>query len=272
MTEKVSKQRSAKKRQPLIPQNRERTVPILPGTAATDYERYLRTDELLSLQKPPEERSHPDELMFQVVHQASELILKGTANELERARESIGAGDYSRVVKLMDRAFRLLDRAIDLLNVLETLTPYEYHVIRAGLGHGSGLDSPGFLSLLHLAPRLGNSFFTQLERAELSAEELYRRSGEFLPLHEVAEKLLDFDERMQLFRFHHMKLAHRIIGGDVLGTTGRPVDILRQRQEHVLYRELWEVRNEITARVNAETHMKGQGHGREEGPRRESKP
>ena len=267
MTEKPSNQGSAKKRQPLIAQNREMTVPILPGTAATDYERYLRTDELLSLQKPPEERSHPDELMFQGVHQASELILKGTANELERARESIGDGDYTRAVKLMDRAFRLFDQAIHLLNVLETLTPYEYHVIRAGLGHGSGLDSPGFLSLLHLAPRLGQAFFYQLDRTGLDVGQIYRRSSEFLPLHEVAEKLLDFDERMQLFRFHHMKLAHRIIGGDVLGTTGRPVDILRQRQEHVLYRELWEVRNEITARVNAKTKMKGRGHGREEGPR-----
>ena len=267
MTEKASKEGSAKERQPLIPQNREMTVPILPGTAATDYERYLHTDELLSLQKLPEERSHPDELMFQVVHQASELILKGTANELERSRESIGDADYTRAVKLMDRAFRLFDRAIDLLSVLETLTPYEYHVIRAGLGHGSGLDSPGFLSLLHLAPRLGEVFFDQLDRARLNAEQLYCRSAEFLSLHEVAEKLLDFDERMQLFRFHHMKLAHRIIGGDVLGTTGRPVDILRQRQQHVLYRELWEVRNEITARVNAKTKMKGQGHGREQGPR-----
>lgn len=267
MKEKSSKRRSAKKRKPLVPQNREMTVPILPGTAATDYERYLRTDELLSLQKLAAERSHPDELMFQVVHQASELILKGAANEIERAREAILIGDYTRGVKLMDRALRLFDRAIDLLGVLETLTPYEYHVIRAGLGHGSGLDSPGFLSLLHLAPRLGEAFFDQLDRAGLGAEELYRRSAEFLPLHEIAEKLLDFDERMQLFRFHHMKLAHRIIGGDVLGTTGRPVDILRQRQQHVLYRELWEVRNEITSRVNARTRMKGQGHGREQGPR-----
>jgi len=238
------------------------TQPILPGTAATDYERYLRTDELLSLQKPAEERSHPDELMFQVVHQASELLLKGTANELERARDSIAEGDLPRALKLMDRAFRLLDPTIDLLHVLETLTPYEYHVIRAGLGHGSGLDSPGFLSLLHLAPRLGQAFFDQLDNAELTVEQLYRRSAEFLSLHEVAEKLLDFDERMQLFRFHHMKLAHRIIGGDVLGTTGRPVDILRQRQEHVLYRELWEARNQITARVNAKTKMQDQGHGR----------
>jgi len=200
--------------------------------------------------------------MFQIVHQASELLLKGTANELDRARSSIAEGDYTRAVKLMDRGFRMLDRAINLLDVLETLTPYEYHLIRAGLGHGSGLDSPGFLALLHLAPRLGQGFFDQLDKAAIALEELYRRSAEFLSLHEVAEKLLDFDERVQLFRFHHMNLAHRIIGGDVLGTTGRPVDILRQRQEHVLYKELWEVRNEITARVNAKTKMDDQGHGR----------
>lgn len=257
------KQKSASKpHAPLVAQNREMTQPILPGTAATDYERYLRTDELLALQKPPEQRSHPDELMFQLVHQASELLLKGTANELERARESITKRDYVSAVKLMDRSFRLLDRAIDLLHVLETLTPYEYHVIRAGLGHGSGLDSPGFLSLLHLAPRLGQALFDQLDASGMEIKELYRRHTEFLPLHEVAEKLLDFDERVQLFRFHHMKLAHRIIGGDVLGTTGRPVDILRQRQEHVLYKELWEVRNEITAEVNAKTKMEQQGHGR----------
>jgi tryptophan 2,3-dioxygenase len=255
-------QKKSPKHLPLIPQNREMTKPILPGTAATDYERYLRTDELLSLQKPAEKRSHPDELMFQLVHQASELLLKGTGNELERAREAIAEGNSTRGVKLLDRSFRMLDRAIDLLHVLETLTPYEYHIIRAGLGHGSGLDSPGFLSLLHLAPRLGQAFFDQLDAAGVSVEELYRRSDEFLALHEVAEKLLDFDERVQLFRFHHMKLAHRIIGGDVLGTTGRPVDILRQRQEHVLYKELWEVRNEITARVNAKTRMEDQGHGR----------
>jgi hypothetical protein len=37
--------------------------PILPGKGASDYERYLRTDELLDLQKPPEAMSHPDELV-----------------------------------------------------------------------------------------------------------------------------------------------------------------------------------------------------------------
>src|SRR5213593_2496256 len=51
-------------------------APILPGAGASDYERYLRTDELLSLQKTEEERSHHDELLFQTAHQSSELWLK----------------------------------------------------------------------------------------------------------------------------------------------------------------------------------------------------
>src|SRR5688572_3147918 len=50
--------------------------PVLPGSAASDYERYLRTDELLSLQKTPDEQLHRDELLFQTIHQSSELWLK----------------------------------------------------------------------------------------------------------------------------------------------------------------------------------------------------
>ena len=57
--------------------------PILAGPGGSDYERYLRTDELLSLQRRPEEQAHRDELLFQTAHQASELWLKLLANEEE---------------------------------------------------------------------------------------------------------------------------------------------------------------------------------------------
>jgi len=61
--------------------------PVLPGRGASDYERYLRTDELLSLQKPPDDRVHRDELLFQTVHQASELWLKLASAEVQDAAE-----------------------------------------------------------------------------------------------------------------------------------------------------------------------------------------
>ena len=224
--------------------------PILPGKGASDYERYLRTDELLSLQKSTEELLHPDEMTFQVVHQASELLLKGVSWELERARTLIADGDFSNSAQLLRRGNHMLEYPISLLHVLETITPYDYHLIRAGLGHGSGLDSPGFLALLHVGPRLGEAFHNQLDRANLSVDELYRRHTEFFALHDVAERLLDFDERVHLFRFHHLKLAQRIIGGGVVGTMGTPVEVLHQRMEHLFYKELWDVRNRITAKAN----------------------
>ena len=224
--------------------------PILPGKGASDYERYLRTDELLALQKHAEEFLHKDEMTFQVVHQGSELLLKGVSWELERARGHIVEGDFSNAARLMRRANQMLEYPISMLHVLETITPYDYHLIRAGLGHGSGLDSPGFLSLLHIAPRLGEVFYAQLHQAKLSVDDLYRRHDEFFGLHDVAERLLDFDERVQLFRLHHLKLAQRIIGGGVVGTMGTPVEVLHQRMEHVFYKELWDVRNQITAKAN----------------------
>ena len=231
--------------------------PILPGTAASDYERYLRTEELLALQKKTAELLHKDELTFQVVHQSSELLLKGAAFELERAFEHIAEGDFLNAARLIRRANMEIDYPIQLLHILETITPYDYHLIRAGLGHGSGLDSPGVLALLHICPRLGQAFFEQLRQAKVSVDDIYRRHQEFFALHDVAERLLDFDERVHIFRFHHLKLAQRIIGGGVVGTMGTPVEVLHQRMEHLFYKELWDVRNQITAKATESMRESG---------------
>ena len=64
-------------------------APLLEGSGASDYERYLRTDELLALQKTPEEWVHRDELLFQTVHQSSELWLKLASSEVEEAARPV---------------------------------------------------------------------------------------------------------------------------------------------------------------------------------------
>lgn len=92
--------------------------------------------------------------------------------------------------------------------------------------------------------------------------ERYLRTDELLALQKKTEEMLNFDERMQAFRFHHLKLAQRIIGGEVVGTMGTPVEILQQRMERgILYKALWEVRNEITAKMNAAISEDSKGHG-----------
>src|SRR5207237_6997387 len=132
-------------------------------------------------------------------------------------------GELRQAARLMRRANQTLDFPIALLHILETITPYDYHMIRAGLGHGSGLDSPGFLGLLHIGPRLGEALSAGMQGAGLTVKEMYRRHAEFPDLHELAEAMLDFDERLQLFRYHHLMLAQRIIGVAVIGTMARAV-------------------------------------------------
>ncbi len=69
---------------------------MLPGAGASDYERYLRTDELLALQKTAEEWVHRDELLFQTVHQTSELWLKLATTEVDEAAACSRAGSSRR--------------------------------------------------------------------------------------------------------------------------------------------------------------------------------
>ena len=81
-------------------------------------------------------------MTFQVIHQASELVLKGVTWELERARAFIADGDFFNSAQLLRRGNHMLEYPISMLHELETITPYDYHLIRAGLGHGSGLRLP----------------------------------------------------------------------------------------------------------------------------------
>src|SRR5512133_3234943 len=127
-----------KELEPGMNKTEELRKPILPGQGASDYERYLRTDELLALPQKTEALLHPDEMTFQVVHQASELLMKGAAFELERALQCVTQGDFLNAARLIRRANTELEYPISMLHILETITPYDYHIIRGGLGHGSG--------------------------------------------------------------------------------------------------------------------------------------
>src|SRR5437764_2641583 len=152
--------------------------PVLPGTAASDYERYLRTDELLALQKPPEERVHHDELLFQTVHQSSELWLKLATTECEEAAAKLERGEVPPALRLLRRAVLCLQYVTTQIEMLNQMDPWEYQQIRVVLGHGSGFDSPGFRAVPHVTQRLWKAFDRLLERAGLELTELYRHGRE----------------------------------------------------------------------------------------------
>ena len=64
--------------------------PVLPGEAGSDDERYLSTEELRTLQNGSGEWVHRDELLFQVVHQFSELRLRLASSHAGTAAVLVG--------------------------------------------------------------------------------------------------------------------------------------------------------------------------------------
>jgi len=226
--------------------------PVLPGEGASDYERYLRTDELLALQKTPEEMVHRDELLFQTVHQSSELWLKLACFEVETATQQLRAHDVAAALRLLRRASDCLKIATQLLDMLEHMSPWEYQTIRRILGHGSGFDSPGFRNIRRVSPSLGEAFNALRHEQDLSLVDLYVRGREFEELYQLAEALIEWDERVSVWRFRHYKVVARVIGDEVVGTQGTPVELLGGLIKNKMYADLWQVRNDLTSRANEE--------------------
>jgi tryptophan 2,3-dioxygenase len=237
--------------------------PILPGEGASDYERYLRTDDLLALQKPPEERTHPDELLFQTVHQSSELWLKLATSEVERAIGHVEAGELAPALRLLRRASLCLDFITRQLDMLEQMSPWEYQEIRRVLGHGSGFDSPGFREVRRVTPPLGAAFEGAVAGAGLDVVELYVRGREHEELYQLAEALVEWDERITMWRIRHYKVVARIIGDQVVGTQGTPVEVLGKMIHHNFFPALWRARNQLTKRAQDEERAESEvpGHG-----------
>jgi tryptophan 2,3-dioxygenase len=225
--------------------------PVLPGGAPSDYERYLNTEELLALQKSPDEWVHRDELLFQVTHQSSELWLKLARADADEAAGLVEAGDFPSALRLLSRASLCLRFVTVQLDMLERMDPWEYQEIRKVLGHGSGFDSPGWRELRHVFPRLGQAFHAARRESGLSLEDVYVRGREHEQLYLLAEALIELDERAQLWRMRHYQVVARVIGDKVVGTQGTPVELLGRLISKTSYPELWEVRNELTARSKA---------------------
>jgi len=226
--------------------------PVLEGPGGSDYERYLRTDELLALQKTPDEWAHRDELLFQTVHQSSELWLKLAVAEVEEGSRLTAAGELGSAIRNLRRGVDCLKLVTQALDMLEHLSPWEYQEVRKVLGHGSGFDSPGFRAVQHATPRLGAAFHAALGRAGLTLIELYTASRANEELYQLAELLIEWDERIVVWRVRHFVVVERIIGGAVIGTQGTPVEVLGKLIHKRYFQDLWELRNGLTARSQAD--------------------
>ena len=127
---------------------------------AVTYTKYLKIDELLSLQRPRDEIEH-DEMLFIVIHQVYELWFKVVLHELDYACRLLGRGDAPRVVHTLRRVLEILKVMVAQLDILETMTPTEFLTFRERLDHASGFQSDQFRALEFL---LGHKSREAVER------------------------------------------------------------------------------------------------------------
>ena len=222
--------------------------PILEGRGDSDYERYVRVAELLELQKPVELLSHPEERLFQVMHQTAELWLHHVDYEMDRIVAALGEEQTDSASELLHRCRLIVDLLREQIIVLETMSPADYHVIRTtSLGRGSGQESPGFAKLLECGKRIWPLFEAVIEKRGVSVLEIERKPSEHRELFRLVQAMLDYDEAFLKWRYTHMRLAFRIIGSRVMSLKGVPAAQLESGTREPLFPKLWETISELTA-------------------------
>ncbi len=232
-----------------------------------NYGSYLALNELLGLQRP--RSPHPDELLFIVVHQASELWFKEILHELDLLIDAFSRHEAEFALFHMGRINALMRIVSAQLSALETLPPQHFAEFRRHLGTSSGSQSvqfraieavsglrePHFIQVLQehgpipdlvqralARPALQDYFLDLLKAHETELEALYtgeRPSTLFF----LAEALLEYEQQFGQWRFAHVQLVERVLGPHTGGTGGTlGAKYLSRTIDQKFFPALWAVR------------------------------
>lgn len=115
------------------------------------YGEYLHLAEVLNAQHLRSDQH--DEMLFVVIHQASELWLKLAGHEVKAAIQNVKDDDFRHAFKVIARVKLILVQLTQSWSILSTMTPVDYLKFRDTLGPASGFQSYGYRKLEFL---LGN--------------------------------------------------------------------------------------------------------------------
>jgi tryptophan 2,3-dioxygenase len=213
-----------------------------------------------------------DELLFIVVHQASELWFKVILADLGALIDAMEHADAGRALWHIQRINTLMRIVSQQLSSLATLPPQRFAAFRGYLGTSSGAQSVQFRALeaasglrekafmealeergpvpepvsKALARPTLQSLFVNLVKSEgTTLDELYTRPGPNL-LFFLAEALLEYEQNFAEWRFKHVQLVERVIGPMTSGTGGTLGSAyLRRTIDQRFFPALWEVRSRL---------------------------
>jgi len=239
------------------------------------YSSYLALAELLQLQRPRSKPEHPDELLFIIVHQASELWFKLILHELEGLIALLEARDTLGALTSVRRVNALVHIVTAQLSALETLPPQRFAQFRGYLGTSSGSQSVQFRAIEAMSgmrdehflqvlrqhgeiapqvkqalakPTLQQLFDDLLDAHNVTLEQIYAEPNQ-RPLQMLAEGLLEYEQGFAMWRFLHVQLVERIIGPATSGTGGTlGSKYLQKTISQRFFPKLWEVRSKFFQR------------------------
>ena len=162
--------------------------------AEMTYADYLGLERLLSAQHPLSD--HPDELLFIIQHQTSELWFTLVLHELRGVRRYLEEDDVSRARKGLARVKHIFRTLTEQWSVLATLTPTEYGEFRGVLASASGFQSAQYRAVEFL---LGNKHPGMLKVFESDP-----------PAHQVLAELLDSPTIYDVFLRQLSRQGHAI--------------------------------------------------------------
>jgi len=151
------------------------------------YGEYLALKQLLSAQQPVSYEH--DEMLFIIIHQASELWMKLCLHELNAALDHIRRDDLGPVFKMLARVSRIQAQLTQSWDVLATMTPADYSAFRNQLGKASGFQSYQYRMLEFIVGNKNASTIVVHQRDPLAYAAL-KRSLNTPSLYDEALRLL----------------------------------------------------------------------------------
>lgn len=243
------------------------------------YNEYLKVPELIDLQKPLSDPTSHDELLFIIIHQTYELWFKQILHEVDASIDWINQNRKFRANHSLKAVNAIEKVIVTQIHILETMAQIGFLEFRDKLNPASGFQSMQFRELEFVSgakdekilkffefdefahrrlterfrePTLGDAFWGLLKREGFAvgdSDERVRAIVEILGRPEkhpelfiMQDLLIEHDENISLWRYHHVLMVERMLGMK-RGTGGSEgVGYLRTTLSKKFFPELWEAR------------------------------
>lgn len=250
--------------------------------APLSYNKYLKVPELTSLQETLSDPESHDELLFIVIHQTYELWFKQILHEVDATIGWLGDGRKFRANHSL-RAITAIEKIlVSQIHLLETMAQIGFLEFRDKLNPASGFQSMQFRELEFAsgakderilnffkddefafprlkkrfdAPTLADAFWSLMEREGFEVDgndarveaivRILTHPDEYPDLFNMQDHLVDHDENISLWRYHHVLMVERMLGMK-RGTGGSEgVGYLLTTISKRFFPELWEARTHL---------------------------